>query len=176
MPTIRRASTRSPATRKAAAKPPGQRKVTPRAAPKRALNAKSLRLAGVGSEAVARATGRAWDEWLKALDRAGAKAMPHKEIGLLLSRKFDVPDWWSQMVTVGYEQARGLRAVNQRADGFAATMSRTVGATLERLFAAWSDPKQRSIWLPGAPLEVRRANSGKSLRMRWTQGGSNVEV
>jgi hypothetical protein len=137
---------------------------------------KALRLAGVGSEAVMRATGRAWDEWLAVLDRAGAKAMPHKEIALLLSRKFRVPDWWSQMVTVGYEQARGLRAVNQKASGFAASSSKTFGVDVDDLFAAWSEPRQRAKWLPAAPLVVRKATGGKSMRITWTPGSSNVDV
>lgn len=140
------------------------------------LAGKALRLAGVGSEAVSRATGRAWDEWLSVLDRAGAKAMPHKEIALLLSRKFKVPNWWSQMVTVGYEQARGLRIVNQKTSGFATSSSKTFGADVDDLYAAWSEPRQRAKWLPGAPLEVRKATSGKSLRITWTAGGSNVDV
>src|SRR5690348_2978016 len=95
-----------------------------------------LRLAGVGTAAVLRATGRPWSEWLSVLDRAGAGAMAHKDIARLLSRKYGVPDWWSQMVTVGYEQARGLRAAGERADGFAASASRTVQADLARLYDA----------------------------------------
>jgi hypothetical protein len=161
---------RTGATRGAAAKPPD------RGAAGGKLAGKALRLAGVGSEAVMRATGRAWDEWLAVLDRAGAKAMPHKEIALLLSRKFRVPDWWSQMVTVGYEQARGLRAVNQRASGYAANASKTFGVDVDDLYAAWSEPRQRAKWLPGAPLVVRKATSGKSMRITWTVGGSNVDV
>jgi hypothetical protein len=174
MATKRKAATRKPTVRKALARRPKTGPKTRQA--KASLAAKGLRYAGVGSEAVLRATGRAWDEWLKVLDRAGAKAMPHKEIALMLSRKFAVPDWWSQMVTVGYEQARGLRAVNQRAGGFAANASRTVDISVDRLFDAWSDPQVRARWLPDAPLEVRRSTGGKSLRMTWTTGDSNVEV
>ncbi|HSJ98310.1 MAG TPA: hypothetical protein VLC53_14635, partial [Myxococcota bacterium] len=130
------------------------------------------------SEAVLKAPGHAWDEWLRLLDRAGARTMRHKDIAMLLSRKFGTPGWWSQMVTVGYEQARGLRKPGQRPDGFCANASRTVGIPLDKLFAAWSEPRQRSRWLPGAPLAVRRATEGKSMRMTWTEGGcgSNVEV
>jgi uncharacterized protein YndB with AHSA1/START domain len=102
--------------------------------------------------------------------------MPHKEIALMLSRKFAVPDWWSQMVTVGYEQARGLRAVNERAGGFAANASRTVDIPLRRLFDAWSDPQVRARWLLDAPVEVRRTTDGKSIRMSWTVGDSSVDV
>jgi uncharacterized protein YndB with AHSA1/START domain len=168
------AAKKKAAVRKSLARRP---KSAPRTrAAKAAFAAKGLRLAGVGSDAVQRATGRAWDEWLKLLDRAGAKAMPHKEIALMLSRKFEVPDWWSQMVTVGYEQARGLRAVNQNANGFAATASKTVGIAVRDLYDAWHDPKVRARWLPDAPVEVKGTSDGKSMRMTWTVGGSSVEV
>jgi uncharacterized protein YndB with AHSA1/START domain len=163
--------------RRPAAKRPATRKAPVRAAAaKSAAKAKPLRIAGVGSEAVLKATGRAWDEWLKVLDRAGARSMPHKEIALMLSRKFSVPDWWSQMVTVGYEQARGLRKPRQKSDGYSASASRTVAASIDKLFDAWSEVRQRARWLPDAPLEVRRSTDGKSMGMTWTTGGSNVEV
>jgi hypothetical protein len=174
MATKRKPAPRKPAVRKALARRP---KTGPKTrAAKASLAAKGLRLAGVGSEAVLRATGRAWDEWLKVLDRAGAKAMPHKEIALMLSRKFAVPDWWSQMVTVGYEQARGLREVNQNACGFSASASRTMDATLARVYDAWDDPRTRARWLADAPLEIRRSTDGKSMRITWTAGGSSVDV
>jgi len=187
----RKPSARKPATRKAARRPirrnsvrkAGAARPAVRKAPARgrssartAARAKPTRLAGVGSEAVLKATGRAWDEWLRLLDRAGAKALEHKDIALMLSRKFSVPDWWSQMITVGYEQARGLRAVYQKSDGYSAYASKTVGTQLARLYAAWSNPVQRARWLPDAPVEVSRSTDGKSIRMRWTQGGSRVDV
>jgi hypothetical protein len=173
-PAAPKVAIRKPSVRKAPAKRP--KSSPPGRAARASLAAKGMRYAGVGSEAVFRATGRAWDEWLKVLDRAGAKAMPHKDIALMLSRKFEVPDWWSQMVTVGYEQARGLRLVNQKADGFAANASRTVGIAVKHLYDAWDDPKVRARWLPDAPLEVRRSTDGKSMRMTWTAGDSHVDV
>jgi hypothetical protein len=168
-PVARKPSVRKALAKKPKASPPGR-------AARASLAAKGLRYAGVGSEAVLRATGRAWDEWLKVLDRAGARAMPHKDIAVMLSRKFAVPDWWSQMVTVGYEQARGLRARHQNARGFAANASRTVGTTVGELYDAWNDPKIRARWLLDAPVEVKRSTDGKSMRMTWTVGDSSVEV
>ncbi len=174
MPGARKSGTERPAVRRAPARTPkGRLNAARRAA---AASTRDRRLAGVGTAAVLKATGRGWDEWLTVLDRAGARVMPHKDIALLLSRKFGVPNWWSQMVTVGYEQARGLRAAGERADGFAASASRTVGTELGRLYDAWKDPELRARWLLDAPVAVRRSTDGKSLRMTWTAGGSSVEV
>jgi len=164
---VKKMGTRKATTRKAPAKP-RKKKAAPRAA--------ARRYAGVGDAAVTKATGRGWDEWLRLLDRAGAKKMPHKDIALLLSRKFSVPNWWSQMLTVGYEQARGLRKVNERASGFAANASKTVRAALDHVFHAWHDPAMRSRWLADAPIEVKRATRGKSIRITWKTNGSSVDV
>jgi len=172
----RKAPRRRPVKKMGARKPTGIRKAPARKAkaPARKRVA-ARRLAGVGNEAVLKATGRTWDEWLKVLDRAGAKAMPHKDIALMLSRKFSVPNWWSQMVTVGYEQAKGLRKPHQQPSGYAANASRTMRAALDRLFHAWHDPETRARWLP-EPIEVKRATAGKSMRIKWTRNGSNVDV
>jgi hypothetical protein len=102
--------------------------------------------------------------------------MPHKAIAKLLSDRFGVPGWWSQMIAVGYEQARGLREPNQKADGFAANASRTVAAGLDRLYGAWTDPSLRALWLGAVPVEIRRATDGKSIRLAWKGGESTVEV
>ena len=161
-----RTATRASVARRTGTKRGASRKAATRGSA-RAVADKAVKLAGVGSQAVHKATGRAWDEWLKVLDRAGAKAMAHKDIALMLSRKFSVPDWWCQMVTVGYEQARGLRAVNQAAQGYRANASKTVAVELDRLYAAWSDGRQRARWLPAAPIQVRRATEGKSMRITW---------
>ena len=175
----RKPAARKPAAKKTAARKTAAKKTAARKAPRGALaraSGEALRLAGVGTDAVARATGKAWDQWLAILDKAGAVAMPHKAIASLLSDKFGVPPWWSQMVTVGYEQARGLRKPHQKADGFAASASRTVATGLDRLYGAWTDPALRAVWLGGAPIEVKRATDGKSMRITWTAGGSSVDV
>jgi len=134
------------------------------------------KLAGMADDVVKEKTGRTWTEWVRALDTHDAERMKHPEIAALLSRTYDVPDWWSQMVTVGYEQARGLRAIHQKMDGFSASASKTFQANLERLYGAWNDPALREMWLPGAPLQVRRSTDGKSMRITWTLGNSNVDV
>jgi uncharacterized protein YndB with AHSA1/START domain len=120
-------------------------------------------------EAVKRATGKDWAEWLKVLDKEGAKKMGHREIVEVVSRKYGVGPWWQQMVTVGYERARGLRDVHQTATGFVANASRTIAAPVEELSAAWSDGRRRAKWL-GVKAEVRKTASKKSLRFDWPDG------
>jgi hypothetical protein len=181
----RKAAARKPAVKRATAKKAPAKKAAPRkAAPGKAPAKRAApraaddmtKLAGVGSEAVMKATGKAWEDWLKVLDKAGAVKLPHKDIAGMLGDKFGVPGWWQQMVAVGYEQARGLRAVHQKAEGFSASASRTFQSSLEKIYRAWNDPQLREVWLPGAPLQVRRSTDGKSMRITWTLGNSNVDV
>jgi len=171
----RKAMAKKVAPRKIAAKKTVAKKTVAKRVVAR-VPANIVRLAGVGSDAVMRATGKAWEEWLKVLDKAGAVKMPHKAIAEMVYDRFGIPGWWAQMVTVGYEQARGLRSMYEKADGFAANASKTFQANLERLYGAWHDPRLREVWLPGAPLDVRKSSDGKSMRITWTLGNSSVEV
>jgi len=131
--------------------------------------------AGVSSEAVQKATGKTWAEWLALLDAAGAQQMHHPDIARYLSEQQGVPAWWSQMVTVGYEQARGMRQAHEKADGFTANASKTVPVSVDWLFETWSNESVRQRWLPDAPMTIRKATPGKSLRITWSDG-SNVDA
>jgi uncharacterized protein YndB with AHSA1/START domain len=134
------------------------------------------RYAGMGDDAVREATGKSWEEWFRKLDRAGAKEMEHAAIARHLSEEENVPDWWCQMVTVGYEQARGLRQKHQRPDGFSVSASRTLAVPIERAFDAFADAKTRKRWLSDTGFTVRRATRPKSLRITWVDGVTNVDV
>jgi hypothetical protein len=122
---------------------------------------------GISSAAVEQATGRPWSGWLAVLDQAGAKKLPHREIVQWLGRKHRLSDWWCQMVTAGYEQARGLRLKHQKIDGFEISVSQTLVAPVDRAFAAWRDASLREQWLPRTPLTVRKATPHKSIRILW---------
>src|SRR5262245_56075582 len=143
---------------------------------------KATTFAGISSGAVERATGKPWADWLKILDKSGAKKRPHKEIAIYLHEECGVGEWWAQMVTVGYEQARGLREQHQKGEFYSIGGSKTVNVPVAELFRAWSDARRRGRWLPGARLEVRRATADKSMRITWEpgetgpQGGTNVDV
>jgi uncharacterized protein YndB with AHSA1/START domain len=126
--------------------------------------------AGIRSEAVRAKTGKGWAEWFAILDNAGAAKWSHKEIAKHM-HELGCGDWWSQMVTVGYEQARGLRVKHQTAEGFSASGSKTVAVPLAKLYAAWTDSKTRAKWLSDK-IEIRRATKNKSMRIIWSDGAS----
>jgi hypothetical protein len=130
------------------------------------------------SDEVLRAnTGRTWDEWFALLDRWGAAERPHPEIARWLRDEHGVGGWWAQGVTVGYEQARGLRAPGQRRGGqFEVSVSKTVAVPVDRLYHAFVDPGARERWLPGAKLEVRTARPGKSIRANWDDGSTRLAL
>ena len=128
-------------------------------------------LAGMADDVVKEKTGRNWTEWVRALDGHDAVRMKHGEIATLLSSTYKVPNWWTQMVTVGYERIKGLRARGQRMDGsYEASKSRTFNVPVTVLFDAWNDASQRKQWLDASGVRVRTATSPKSLRLGWSDG------
>lgn len=137
--------------------------------------AEFARIAGISDEKVKAATGCAWDRWVWALDAAKAYNWPHRQIAQYVHEKYDVPGWWTQTVTVGYERIRGLREKGQRRSGsWEASKSKTIDAPVSAVFRAFKQPKVRNAWLPSRPV-VRTAVPNKSLRMTW-EDGSSVQV
>jgi uncharacterized protein YndB with AHSA1/START domain len=126
--------------------------------------------------AVKAKTGKVWKEWFQILDEAGAKKMPHKEIAKYLSTEQNVGPWWSQMVTVTYEQARGLRDVHEKPEGYEISVSRTVNASLSKLYQAVANQKRRSTWLEEDGLVVRSKTPNKTLRLTWKDKKGSVEI
>jgi hypothetical protein len=125
--------------------------------------------AGMSDAAVKKATGRDWTEWIPMLDAIGAREKPHREIVDYVS-SLGTPDWWSQMVTVGYERVRGLRDMGQRRGGtYEANKSRTFAVPVATLFVAIADARKRKRWLD-APLKVRTSNANKTLRASLDDG------
>lgn len=121
----------------------------------------------ISAEAFAERTGRTWPEWFVILDHWGAAERPHAEIARYLNEEHGVPGWWAQTVTVGYEQARGLRAKYQRPDGYSISASKTIGVPVERLFDA-------VLRLPG--LRLRTSQPHRSARFDWEDGRTRVNV
>lgn len=124
---------------------------------------------------VAKATGKSWEEWVSLLDQEKAHLLPHKEIALLAHQKFGIAPWWAQMVTVGYERIKGLRAKNEKADGFEISASKTVAVDAVTALEAFTDPQRLKKWL-GASMKLRTANPGKSARFDGPEAGGVVAI
>src|SRR5262249_44138032 len=123
-------------------------------------------LARVGDAAVQAKTGKTWAEWFAVLDKAKATEWDHATIASYLTEKSGCPEWWGQMVTVGYEQERGLREKHQTPTGYQVSRSKTLPASADTLFAAWNDKKRRAHWMgKDAGFTVRKATAPKSIRI-----------
>ena len=119
---------------------------------------------GVSDAAVQRATGKSWDEWFALLDAWQGTTHNHTEIARHVYETYGIDGWWAQNVTVGYERARGMRAMHERPDGFSGNASKTFPVSVERLFAAFVEPDERERWLEGIELRNRTSQPNKSAR------------
>ena len=146
------------------------------AAPAVAAKPDYAKLAGMSDAAIEAKTGCSWERWVQALDYKKAYEWSHREIAEYVHSAYQVPDWWSQAVTVGYERIKGLREIGQRRGGdYEANRSKTVAVPVARLYRAFSDSRVRSKWLPGIKLTVRKATPHKSVRITW-EDNTSVEV
>lgn len=128
----------------------------------------------VSDASVLEKTGRDWADWVRTLDAEGCATMTHREIVAVVGGTYGVGPWWQQMITVGYERARGLRDVHQTTGGYQVGGSKTVNVPLDALWKAWCDTRARRKWLP-ATFTVRKATEPKSLRITW-HDGSDLQV
>lgn len=127
-------------------------------------------LAGMAEGTLVAATGHGWDHWVRLLDGAGGRTLPHAAIARHLQEVVGVDPWWAQTITVGYERLAGLRAPGQQRDGsWQVGRSRTFPVPVERLFQAFHDEGERGRWLGGEPT-LRSARPGKVVRLVWPDG------
>ncbi|MDN4474317.1 hypothetical protein QQX09_00450 [Demequina sp. SYSU T00192] len=121
--------------------------------------------------AIARATGRAWPEWVAAFEAAGGAALDHRalvEVAARDLRHVDNPGWWAQMTAVAYERHLGRRAVGQRQDGsFEASASRTLGGTLDEAMDAWTAATAPRSELAGVPYAAPPTATATDAYRRW---------
>ena len=130
----------------------------------------------MSDDAVQAKTGKSWKEWFAILDKDGAKKMSHQEIVKYLHTKQGVGPWWQQMVTVTYEEARGLRERHQKPAGFQISVSRTINVPVGKLYNAFANDKARNAWLTENGLAVRKATANKSMRVTWNDVKTSLEI
>ncbi len=132
---------------------------------------------GFSDETIRRGSGKSWDEWLGILDAWGATSRTHGEIAAYLMEEHGVAGWWSQSVTIGYERARGMRALHQSPEGwFRVDVSRTFPIGAVDLCLAFADSGRRRRWLEAGTLKLRTTQPGKSARFDFRDGTSRVHA
>jgi uncharacterized protein YndB with AHSA1/START domain len=129
-------------------------------------------------EKIRQRTGHGWEEWFDMLDQWGAAERAHREIARWVAEQQSIAPlaWNAQAVAGSYELARGLRAVGEKADGYAITVSKTVAVAVEQLYDAVVDRSLRERWLPGGELSDRTATKPRSARFDWGDGKTRVNI
>ncbi len=117
----------------------------------------------VSNDAIKAKTGKTWEEWFSLMYNAGCADLDYKGFVAILHNKFQVEDWWQQMITVTYEQARGKRLLHQRPDGYQISKSRTIDAKGEDVFNAWADLAKREKWLEDPDLTILKSTQNRTL-------------
>ncbi len=102
--------------------------------------------------------------------------MNRKKIAAIVRDRYGIGPWWQQMVTVTYEQARGLRAKHQKPERFQISRTATLSAPISKSLTAWNDENGRSRLLQEPRQVIRKATPTKTIRMIWKDGKTSVEV
>lgn len=142
------------------------------------------------------ATGKSWDEWFAALDKAGGAAQGRKALNEFLFNKNKVDAWWTGTIVVEYEKARKVVEKDGRPKGYNICVTKAIQAKPADLFRAFEDGARLSKWFgAGTKVEFReggafsnadgnrgqfkKINPGKLLRFTWEgerHDGEVVEV
>jgi hypothetical protein len=131
----------------------------------------------VSEEAIRKGTGRGWDDWFRILDTWDGTDHTHTEIARYVNGEHGIDGWWAQSVTVGYERARGMRAPNQRPEGFEVSVSKTVDLPAMEAWRAFVEPKRRASWLDlGLRVRSGTRTMGRSARFDVPSDGTRVNV
>ncbi|WP_255572816.1 hypothetical protein [Leucobacter tenebrionis] len=134
-------------------------------------------------EALERATGRPWSDWLRVFEAAGAREAGHTEIARVaraaMPEDLQNPDWWAQSAAIAFEQHAGLRVPGQSSSGtFRVGASRTLPLDRDAAIEAWAAAHGgRSEHLGHAAGEARRSRTDKRSFLRFDlEGAGRVEV
>ena len=103
-------------------------------------------------------TGHGLDYWFNVLDRFGGVEKGHTASARHLHDAHKVAGWYAQSITVAYERARGVRALNQRCGGeFEVSVSRVMTAKTTHVIEALTEPHLRKRWLSGVDGQLVNA-------------------
>lgn len=116
-----------------------------KSAPAPAPAPKTAKRSGMSEAKFREKTGHGFDHWFAVLDRFDAVNKGHTAAARHLYEVHGVDGWYAQGITVAYERARGVRAVNQRCDGaFEVSVSKTVPGDAASVIRILTNARQRA--------------------------------
>ena len=129
----------------------------------------------MNTAAIEKATGKSWADWLAFLETINAKDLPHKEIAQRVHEDGGVSGWWSQGITVAYEQHIGRRQPGQDCNGeFTVSVSKTLAGTMNKALKQWlalvADRHEFSDIPISRPGEVSRTDKWRYWRCGLADG------
>ena len=101
--------------------------------------------------------------------------MEHKDIVKLLHNKYVLSGWWSQMVTVQYEQDVKGRKKHEKTDGYQISKSITLTVPLTKIYNTINSPLKRIVWLKDPAITITKSIKDKSIRGKWVDNKTNIE-
>lgn len=155
--------------------------------PKKDSEAQIESLARVPRDSIIKHTKKDWNEWVKILDKAGARAWTHQETTNFLKRRYRLSPWWSQGVTMGYEVHIGRRIEGRNLKGeYSVTVSKSLHLDQLTAWRLWVSEEGIQAWLwPLSPVsldlkatfetedgafgEVRTFKKNERFRLRWQE-------
>jgi hypothetical protein len=93
-----------------------------------------------------------------------------------MHEEYQISSWWSQIVTVTYEQKKGLHKKHERPDGYSISISKVVSVPINVLYEFWNDDSKRGKWLIQGGLNFRSRNLNRNLHLNWIDGNTSVDV
>jgi uncharacterized protein YndB with AHSA1/START domain len=129
----------------------------------------------ISDDAIQKNTGKTWKNWFLLLNKAGAKKMEHKDIAKLLSNKYGLSGWWSQIVTVQYEQEIKGRKKHEKKDGYQISKSTTISDSATKIFGAINSPIRRIKWLKDPGITITKSTKDISIRGKWINKKTGIE-
>lgn len=128
-------------------------------------------------EAIERATGRSWPEWLAYLQSIHADELDHHAIATRLLAELDGMvenlGWWAQSTAVAYEHHIGRRIPGQQPDGtFRLSVSKATRSAMAELMAAWTAFAAADAEVL-AMLAAEPRVSGTDKRITWRAKGAH---
>ena len=129
----------------------------------------------ISDESVKKSTGKTWKQWFSILNKAGAKKMEHKTVAKLLHNKYGLSGWWSQTVTVQYEQEVKGRKKHEKPEGFQISKSITLASPVTKIYNTINSPLKRIVWLNDPAITITKSTKDKSIRGKWSDKKANIE-